>query len=180
MKMQWMKTRRPIPEPTWAGTAGAIKMSQEDISVGAPAEEPHIPPIGQQRTPIEENTHLYTQLPLPPLPTTHIRILFNNTNGLKTDDPGLLTPTLESYLTYKPTILGIIKTQRNWQNYEKTTAPLRTTLNRLQGTRNTKVTTSHCQDDHTAKDIHQRGGVAQITLKPIQNRINNSGSDELG
>jgi len=105
-------------------------MSQVDVTVGAPAGEPHFHPHAQQRrTPIEEHAHIYTQLPLPPLPSTHIRILFNNTNGLKTEDQGTLESTLESYLTYEPTILGLIETQRNWHNYNKTTAPLRTTLN---------------------------------------------------
>jgi len=155
-------------------------MSPEDNTVGAPAGEPHIPLTPHRQTPIEAHEHIYTTLPLPPLPPSNIQILFNNKNGLKTDDQGILEATMQSYLAYEPTILGIIETQRNWQNYEKTTAPLRTTLNRLQGTRTTKITTAHCKEDHTAKDIHQRGGVAQIILKPIQNRINDTGADNLG
>jgi len=73
-------------------------MSLEDDTVGAPAGEPHIPPTPHRHTPIKEHAHIYMTLLLPPLPPSNIQILFNNKNGLKTE------------------------------NYEMTTAPLQTTL----------------------------------------------------
>ena len=44
----------------------------------------------------------------------------------------------------------------------------------------TKVTTAHYQEQHTVMNTYQPGGVAQIMLKPLSNRIDSIGSDELG
>jgi len=48
MTLWKMKMTRLTPDPFWAEAASPVKMSQEDITVGAPAGEPHIHPSVQQ------------------------------------------------------------------------------------------------------------------------------------
>jgi len=108
------------------------------------------------------------------------RLIYNNVNSLKTDCPAELHTTLVSLLEHDPTIIGLIETNRNWQNHDKTIKPLRTHINALQDTKATKIATAHCPETHTKANIYQPGGVAQLTLKPIQPRVQEVGSDKLG
>jgi len=107
-------------------------------------------------------------------------LIYCNVNGLKTECPVELHTTLVSLLEHNPTIIGLIETNRNWQNHDKMTKPLRTHINSLQDTKSTKIATAHCPETHTKPNIYQPGGVAQLTLKPIQPRVQDVGSDKLG
>lgn len=69
---------------------------------------------------VRAEEHLYTPLPLPALDQKHICIIFNNTNGIKTEKEEDLAATCRSYLQHQPTIISIIETQRNWMNYDQT------------------------------------------------------------
>jgi hypothetical protein len=57
---------------------------------------------------------LYTKIPLPPVSQEAIRILFNNTNALQTENNERLAKALENYIKHEPTILGLIKTKQNF------------------------------------------------------------------
>ena len=179
-------------------------MSPGDTSVEVAAKAPHANQPAPTPTTNDTNTHTtMTQTPTISTPTTttsttpttsqadymnelpalqphSIRLLYCNVNGLKTDCAAELEHTLVSFLEQEPTILGLIETQRNWKNYERTVAPLRRHINAHQQTRTTKLTTAHCNEPHTAKNTYQPGGVAQATLKPIQNQVQAVGSDEMG
>jgi hypothetical protein len=80
-------------------------------------------------TPSYMHSHMqnprYTKTPLPPVSQGTIRILFNNTNTLQTENDKILEKTLENYIKHEPTILGLIETKRNFQLADKTTKPLR-------------------------------------------------------
>ena len=173
--------------------AAAFKMSAEDRSVEAAAEAPH---DNQQAptTTTNNTTPQTTPIPTTTIPNTMktytdeltalqpngIRLLYCNVNGLKTDCSAELENTLVAFLKQEPTILGLIETQRNWKNYENTAEPLRKHINAHQRTKTTKIAMSHCNEEHTTKKIYQPGGVAQVTLKPIQNRVQAVGSDDMG
>ena len=86
---------------------------------------------------------------------------------------------VKQYLSYEPTVLGIIETNRNWACPDQTIKPLQTTMN-MMNQDHAKVTTAHYREQHTATNTYQLGGVAQITLKPLSNRIDSVSSDKLG
>ena len=183
-----------------------IKMSSGDLSVSAPMEEPHgqftsqppqmphtdttsttpTPPMTAETTTPPTTTHTYepdkspySKYPLPPRQKNHIRIIFNNTNSLQTESPAELTAKIKQYQSYEPTVLGLIEMNRNWARIDQTTKPLQTTLN-VMNQDHAKVTTAHYREQHSSMNIYQPGGVAQITLKLISNRVDSIGSDKLG
>jgi len=117
-------------------------MPASDIDVEATTEEPHgtttattmnnaTPTTTTTTNPSQAptSTHTNTEKPqytiqLPALSPKHIRFTYCNVNGLKTDCPAELENLLTSFLPQSPTILGLIETQQNWKNYEKTVAPI--------------------------------------------------------
>jgi hypothetical protein len=119
---------------------------------------------------------------LPPIHKKSIRILFNNTNALQTEKPAILANSLKSYFDLEPSILGLIETRRNWKRANDTSNPLRTMATALQGNNKAraKLVTASCREDHTANDIPQPGGVAQLTVSRILNMFRTAGSDKLG
>jgi len=155
-------TNWPSPDPTWMGLTNYCKCPKRMKMREHQQESPMELNIKHHNytTTITAMTHThqskytslpYPTLPLPPLAPAHIQItIFNNRNGLKTEEPRILEATMESYPSQQMTIQGIIETQQNWQNYKKTTVPLCTALKCLQGTQNTKITMSHYREDHTA------------------------------
>lgn len=164
-------------------------MSQEDLSVSAPAEEePHgtlqqTPQIEHSPSTMNEPpTSPYTQLPLPPVPSNAIRIMFNNTNSLQTGTPALLANTMNNYVEHDPTILGLMETKRNWRIADKASKLLLHIASALQGENKARVklATASCRESHTADDIYQPGGVAQLTMNRILNLHKTSGSGDLG
>ena len=182
-----------------------IKMSTEDLSVSAPTEEPHghlyrqppspphhpststtNTPTNAATNPIPATTNIYdpdeppySKYPLLPQQKNHIRLIFNNMNSLQTKSLPELMATIKQYLSYEPTVLGIIETNRNWARPDQTTKPLQTTMN-VMNQDHAKVTTAHYREQHTATNTYQPGGVTQITLKPLLNRIDSIGLDKLG
>jgi hypothetical protein len=68
-------------------------------------------------------TALYMTTMLPALAPGAIRILFNNTNALSTENVALLAAKLTSYLKHKPTILGLMEVKLNFHLYDETTKP---------------------------------------------------------
>jgi hypothetical protein len=54
---------------------------------------------------------LYTKIPLPLVLQEAIRILFNNTNALQTENDEMLAKAFENYIKHEPTILGLIETK---------------------------------------------------------------------
>ena len=97
-------------------------------------------------------------------------------NSLQTENLSELMTKVKQYLSYEPTVLGIIKTNRNWARPDQTTKPLQTTMN-MMNQDCAKVTRAHYQEQHTATNTYQLGGVTQITLKPLLNRIDSIGLD---
>jgi hypothetical protein len=103
-------------------------MSAEDLSVSAPTVEPlrlsnlHPPPpattTNTYTTPPSfmhtQQNPLYTKTPLPPVSPEAIRIIYNNTNALQIKNEEILAKSIESYIKHEPTILGLIKTKRNF------------------------------------------------------------------
>ena len=183
-----------------------IKMSSGDLSVSVPTEEPQgqftsqpprmphtdttsttpTPPMTAETTTPPATTHTYepdkspySKYPLPPRQKNHIRIIFNNTNSLQTESLAELTAKIKQYQSYEPTVLSLIKMNRNWAHIDQTTKPLQTTLNVMNQDR-AEVTTAHYREQHSSMNIYQPGGVAQITLKPISNRVDSISSDKLG
>jgi hypothetical protein len=164
-------------------------MSAEDSAVRLTTEEPHqSPPHDSTQntttTPITTTlpTPSYTHLPLPPVHKKSIRIMFNNTNAIQTESPMALANTMQQYITHDPTVLGLIETRYNWQLADKTSIPLHNMATSLQGNgkAKTKLATTNYQEAHTANDICQPGGVAQLTMNKILNLVKHSGSDSLG
>ena len=43
-----------------------------------------------------------------------------------------------------------------------------------------KITTVHYREKHSAANVYQPGGVAQLTFQPLSNRVNDVGSNDLG
>ena len=164
-------------------------MSAKEVTAEVAAvEPPSHTPIQQQCTlspdPTLQSLQETTEQPrytdsLPPLKKNHIRIIYNNTNSLKTECNAELQSMITEYLDYEPTILGIIETNWNWSQMEKTTKPLQQAANILNQD-HVKITTVHYQEKHSAANVYQPGGVAQLTFKPLSNRINDVGSDDLG
>jgi hypothetical protein len=93
-----------------------------------------------------------------------------------------LANTMQQYITHDPTVLGLIETRYNWQLADKTSIPLHNMATSLQGNgkAKTKLATTNYQETHTANDICQPGGVAQLTMNKILNLVKHSGSDSLG
>ena len=80
-------------------------------------------------TTIPSNLHGYTTLPLPELTQQDIRIISHNINTLHTTTMAELGATFDSYSKFQPTIIGFQETNKNWNLYDKTEAPLRTIVN---------------------------------------------------
>jgi hypothetical protein len=57
---------------------------------------------------------LYTKLPLPPVPTNSIRLIWNNTNALQIENEATLAKSIDNYLKHEPTLLGLIETKQNF------------------------------------------------------------------
>jgi hypothetical protein len=124
---------------------------------------------------------LYTKTPLTPVSQETIRILFNNTNTLQTENDEILAKTLENYIKHKPTILGLIKTKRKFQLADKTTKPLQQMAQVILNTpAKIKLVTSSCYEEHTARNLKEPGRVCQLLLGKIISLHKQYGSDELG
>lgn len=127
----------------------------------------------------DTNESSYTHYPPPPRQKNHARFIWNNTNSLQTESQPELEHKLTQYQSYDPTVIGIIEPNRNWSVSDKTIKPLQTTMNVLNQDR-AKITTAHYREEHSSKLVYQPGGVAQIVLKPLSNRIDSIASDKLG
>ena len=121
----------------------------------------------------------YSKYHLPPRQQNHICLIFNNMNSLHTKSLAELMAKVKQYLSYEPTVLRIIETNRNWAHSDQTTKPLQTTLN-VMNQDCAKVTTAHYREQHSVTNTYQPGSVAQITLKPLSNRIDSIDSNRLG
>jgi hypothetical protein len=124
---------------------------------------------------------LYTKIPLPLVSQEAIRILFNNTNALQTENDEMLVKALKNYIKHKPTILGLIETKQNFQLSDKTTKPLRRMAQAILNTpAKVKLVTGSCYEEHTARNLKEPGGVCQLLLGKIITLHKQSGSDDLG
>jgi hypothetical protein len=171
------------------------KMSAEDISVSAPTVEPlrlsklhSTPPATTTNTNITPLTcmhtqqhSLYTKTPLPPVTPEAIRILYNNTNALQIENEKILAKSIENYIKYEPTILGLIETKQNFRMAEQTTKPLRRMVQAtLNSQAKVKLVTSSCFEEHTARNLKEPGGICQLLLGKILSLHKQSGSNNLG
>jgi hypothetical protein len=124
---------------------------------------------------------LYTKIPLPLVSQEAIRILFNNTNALQTENDEMLVKALKNYIKHKPTILGLIETKQNFQLSDKTTKPLRRMAQAILNTpAKVKLVTDSCYEEHTARNLKEPGRVCQLLLGKIITLHKQSGSDNLG
>lgn len=136
----------------------------------------NIPPTSQSPT-SPKHTPLSTTMTPPK--TGCIRLLFNNVNGLATEEPALLSQVIRSYTTHHATIVGLIETKRNWAITDKTSQPLRNMVKARTNIR-PQLVTAKCQECHTCKNLKQPGGVCQLTMNTVINLVSSSGGDSLG
>jgi hypothetical protein len=124
---------------------------------------------------------LYTKIPLPLVSQEAIRILFNNTNALQTENDEMLAKALKNYIKHEPTILGLIETKQNFRLSDKTTKPLRRMAQAILNTpAKVKLVTGSCYKEHTARNLKELGGVCQLLLGKIITLHKQSGSNDLG
>jgi hypothetical protein len=124
---------------------------------------------------------LYTKTPLPPVSQETIRILFNNTNALQTENDKILAKTLKNYIKHEPTIVGLIETKRNFRLADKMKKPLRRMAQAILITpAKIKLVMSSCYEEHKSRKLNEPIGVCQLLLGKIISLHKQSGSDELG
>jgi hypothetical protein len=107
--------------------------------------------------------------------------MFNNVNAIPVEDTALLAKTLNDYLKYEPTVLGLIETKRNFHMADVTTTPIRNMMQALlDSPAKLKIATASCKEEHTARQLKTPGGVCQLTLGRILNLHKQNGADSLG
>jgi hypothetical protein len=112
------------------------------------------------------------QIPKPP---KTMRIIFQNINGVPTDDT-LCIELLTSAEALNPSIVGFAETKLDCRKYERTVVPLRSRIQRVWNSSKTIITDS--ADEIHSNGTFKPGGVMQITVGPTTTRIREATSDK--
>ena len=147
-----------------------------------PSQSQHLPPTRPLLPTKDHTTPNGTRMTinkLPPLPRPHntIRIIFQNCNGLKPNEPDLAT-SLSSINHLDTSLIGLAETNLDWNQRSKTTEPLLKSIRAIWPHNKTTFTCS--TESHNSPTGHQPGGCLQSSFSNLASRHRSSENDNSG